>query len=257
MRFLALLLTGLPLALPLGGCLSGQTGSPDCVPPENCVCDPLLSAGSLLRVHVESADQERMVATVDAVFWTIYSDYDPVAVGDRIGGALLRLRPCDGPSAPPPAAESDLLVLYGGGYLNCDANLACAESECSTLKEPELSECWTACDAKTQQTCTDQRNAELLDGVFSLAVPWTEPLQFGDGHELPQQELEVLETPETCELRFPGEPAPPCNDVQVGPCTVTPANAAGTAGSAQPALAWLSLVGLLVLLRRARSSRSR
>src|ERR1041384_5638278 len=72
----------------LGGCLSGQTGSPDCVGPTSCVCDMLCSAGALLRVHGESSGDGALVAVVDEVLGAVYGQPANVDVGDRIGGSI-------------------------------------------------------------------------------------------------------------------------------------------------------------------------
>ena len=131
--------------LPLGGCLSGQTGSPDCAHPIACLCDTLYGNGTLARVRVESADADRIVATVDSVFWTVNSNVSLVEVGDRIGGPLYRPQPCGDELGEPPAAGRELLVLYNpgttGNFPNCIEFHACAEQQCSGSSEPDLTDC--------------------------------------------------------------------------------------------------------------------
>jgi hypothetical protein len=238
--------------LPLG-CLSGQTGSPDCVGPRACVCDPLHSAGILLRVRVESADAERMVAVVDSVLSKVNSGIDFVQVGDRIGGPVSRHRPCVDQPGELPAAGSELLVLYSAGSIgnfpNCAEFHACAEQECRDLSEPDLTDCWANCDAETEQVCNEHRRAALLDGSFSFAIPWAEPLDFGAQHELHQSDLDVLETPEACLERFPADPAPPCNDSSMGPCTTAQS---APVSRTSPWAAWLAALAFVALVRRCR-----
>lgn len=101
----------LALFLPLGGCLSGQTGSPDCVGPTECLCSTLYSGGNVLRVHVESSTTDKLTAVVDQDIASVYGA-PPVAVGVRIGGSLGAEKPCaPGVSSAPPAG-ADLLVFF-------------------------------------------------------------------------------------------------------------------------------------------------
>lgn len=244
-------LASLTTALALGGCTSGQTGSPDCVGPTACLCDTLYTAGTLMRVHVDSSESGRLVAAVDSVFWTVGSDVTWIEVGDRVGGVLTGQQPCRDEAVAPPARESDLLVLYSpgstAGFPNCNDNLACIERDCRDLEEPELTDCWAACDSQTEQICSEHRSAALLDGVFTFAVPWSEPLDFGGDKQLTQTDLEVLKTPEACLERFPTGPAPPCNDVQAGPCSIArPLPATPSVHSA----VWLGVLALAALGRR-------
>jgi hypothetical protein len=251
MRFSHLASLAVPLAL--AGCTSGQTGSPDCVGATECLCDTLYTAGTLLRVHVDSAEAGHLVAAVDSVFWTVYSDVTWVEVGDRVGGALTGQVPCAGEAVAVPARESDLLVLFSpgnaAGFPNCEEFFACAERDCSELAEPALTDCWAACDSETEQVCSEHRSAALLDGVFTFAVPWSEPLDFGGDRRLTQTELEVLKTPEACLERFPADPPPPCNDVQVGPCSVARPAPATSLAAAMLGLAVLALTAARRLLR--------
>ena len=90
------LLKGCLIVLPAlvwGGCGSGQTGSPDCVGPTSCLCDHLYSGGVLLRVHGESQEPGKLVAVVDALLSPANQTLD-LAIGDRIGGAVLAELPC-------------------------------------------------------------------------------------------------------------------------------------------------------------------
>lgn len=253
MRFPHLLApASLMTALALAGCTSGQTGSPDCVGPTACLCDTLYTAGTLLRVHVESSESGRLVAAVDSVFWTVSSDVTWLEVGDRIGGALTGQQPCRDEAVAPPARESDLLVLFSpgntAGFPNCDDDLACVERDCRDLEEPELSDCWAACDSETEQICSEHRRAALLDGVFTFAVPWSEPLDFGGDKQLTQTDLELLRSPETCFERFPAAPAAPCNDVVTDDCSV--ARPLATTPPSAPSATWLGLLALAALARR-------
>ncbi len=216
---LALLLTSFT------GCLSGQTGSPDCVGATSCVCDPLYGGGTLLRVRAESYGDGKLAAVVEEAFSSIHTKSDVVA-GDRVGGSVLAERPCAAAPTPSALVGSELFVLYGpgqnGGYPNCSALQSCAASDCAQLSEPELTDCWNACDQRTQAACADFRRAALLDGVFSWAVPWTEPLDFGDAKALPSADLDVLQSPASCLQRFPASQAPPCNDVNSVGCQAAP-----------------------------------
>lgn len=233
-----------------GGCLSGQTGSPDCVGRTSCVCDPLYGGGTLLRVHVESVEAGKLEAVVDEVFAPPQNAHN-AEVGDHVGGSLLAEQPCGGEGSSNLQAGQELLVLYSAGvnpdYPNCSAFQACAAADCASLPEPELSDCWTACDDKTHDFCSQQRGVALLDGVFSWAVPWSDTLSFGAGHELSSSEVSVLFSHESCGERFPASPPPPCNDTQtVGLCSAAP-----RAGSHDYS-AWTSLLWGLLLARRLR-----
>src|SRR5574338_527527 len=101
----------LALGLAPAGCISGQTGSPDCVGPTSCICDPLYGGGSLLRVHSELASDGKLVARVDEVLGEVYHP-STVRVGDRVGGSVLAEKPCarDEPSGT--AAGAELFVLF-------------------------------------------------------------------------------------------------------------------------------------------------
>jgi hypothetical protein len=60
-------------------------------------------------------------------------------------------------------------------------------------------------------------------GVFSWAVPWAETLSFGGSTQLSSHEVLALSTPESCQERFPPEPAPPCDDTRSGlACSAAP-----------------------------------
>jgi hypothetical protein len=211
MRFAWLALAlGFALSCPLGGCLSGQTGSPECVGPVSCLCDPLYSAGTLLRVHVERVEAGKLEAVVDEVFPSHYGDNGVVA-GDRVAGSVTAEQPCAQDAAPNAQVGGELFVLFSPGY------------------PPE-------------------GGATLLDGVFSWAIPWAETLSFGGSFELASVEVAVLSSPESCRERFPPAPAPPCNDTQTGmACSAAPASSAG--GGGYGALL-LGLTALLLGARR-------
>lgn len=206
MRFAwVILAVGFALSCPLGGCLSGQTGSPDCVGSVSCICDPLYGAGTLLRVHVESVEAGKLEAVVDEVFLSFYGVDSAAAVGDRVGGALLAQQPCAQDAAPGVQVGSEMFVLFSPGY-------------------------------------TDG-SARLLDGVFSWAVPWADTLSFGASIELASTEVSVLSTPENCHERFPPKPAPPCDDTQGLACSAAPGSSEGGVGSAALLLGLAILVG--------------
>jgi MYXO-CTERM domain-containing protein len=218
------------------------------------VCDPLDTGGVLLRVRVESAEADRIVATVDRVFPPADSEVDFVQMGDRIGGALYRQQPCVDQPGELPAPGSELFVLYNpgatGNFPNCAEFHACAQQQCSDLSEPDLTDCWASCDFETEQVCNEHRSAALLDGFFGFAIPWAEPLDFGAQHELSQDQLEVLATPEACLERFPPDPAPPCNDSSSGPCTI--AQTAPPSPTPSPWSVWLAALAFAALVRRYR-----
>jgi len=234
----------LAFGLALGGCSSGQTGSPDCVGPEACVCDPLYGAGTLLRVHVERVDAGKLEAVVDEVFAPLQNAHN-AEVGDRVGGSVLAEQPCARDAASSISVGSELLVLYSAGfthdYPNCSTFQDCATADCANLTEPALSDCWNACDGKTSEFCAKQRGAALLDGVFSWAIPWSDTLSFGAARELPSSEISVLYSHESCVERFPADPAPPCNDVVMGHCSTTPRQSAHGVSS------WALLLGLMLV----------
>jgi hypothetical protein len=243
----------LPALVLLTGCLSGQTGSPDCVPRKACVCDPMYGAGTQLRVHVESQGDGQLRAVVDEIFPSTYGT-NGLVVGDHIGGSVNVSRPC-APAAPLEAADgSELFVLFSPGtdgqYPNCAAFQSCASSQCEKLVEPALTDCWSGCDQQTRATCDASRQAALLDGYYGWAIPWTDPLSFGGGNELPRSDLSVLASDQQCRQRFPADPAPPCQDTQTFDCAAAP-NDRGSGGAA-----WLAgLLAALVVASRARRQR--
>jgi hypothetical protein len=179
------------LSFSIGGCISGQTGSADCVGATSCVCDTLYSGGALLRVHGQSADDGTLVAVVDEVLGSVYGSTD-IRAGDLVGGELTVRRPCD--QLDLPALEgAELFVLFvpgsEGGYPNCDS--------------------------QTAEVCAERRSAALLSGVYRFVIPWEDELNFGAEHRLPSSDVEVLTSPESCWERFPLGPTPPCDDTNV------------------------------------------
>lgn len=248
-RFGGVLVASVALgALPLGGCLSGQTGSPDCPGADSCVCGTLYGGGALLRVRGETATEGHLVAVVEEVLGSLYGETD-VRVGERVGGYVGGHKPCAlQETAPLEGAELFVLHYPGieGDYPNCDAFHACATKDCSGLAEPALSECWSDCDAKTAQSCRESRAAALLNGGFSFILPWGDELDFGGGHRLARSELDVLASSDACLARFPADPLPPCNDT-AGSCAVgQPASHRSSA----PALALIAASAFIGLARR-------
>jgi MYXO-CTERM domain-containing protein len=197
----------------LGACLSGQTGSPDCVGSVSCVCDPLYGDGTLLRVRAERVEPGKLEAVVDEVFTTTYGD-SSVVVGDRVGGYLRADQPCppgDGSALQP---DRELLVLYSPG-------------------RPQ------------------QGGVDLLDGVFSYAIAWGDTLSFGESIELSSSELSVMSSPESCLDRFPSPSAPPCHDTQTGvACSAAPHAELGGPSAAATLLALVALLGVRARRRR-------
>ena len=240
----------LSLVALLLGCSSGQTGSPDCIGSTSCVCEPLLSWGILLRVRVEQATEADLVAPVESVVSPAEVALD-LAEGDHVGGVVAAWQPCAS-DAVVPAAGDELLVFYqpAADYPSCEAYQSCMAANCTGLPDEELADCWTTCENLTAETCTERRNTTLLDGTFAWAIPWTDPLPFGDERTLPRSELETLFDYPTCRERFPPDPAPPCDDVVEGQsCSMAPARSTSAqALSLLTALAWLGR-------RRRRASR--
>jgi len=105
-----LVLTALA-ALAVGGCLSGQTGSPDCAGPTECLCSTLYSGGNVLRVHVESSAAGKLTAVVDQDIASIYGS-PPVAAGVRIAGSLSVEKPCAPGATSATLVGADLLVFF-------------------------------------------------------------------------------------------------------------------------------------------------
>ena len=103
----------------LGGCLSGQTGSPECADPVSCVCDPLNSAGTLLRVRAERVDAGKLEAVVDEVFSTKYAMSNVVA-GNSIAGSVFVERPCASDAASTLHVGEELFVLFSPGATSLD-----------------------------------------------------------------------------------------------------------------------------------------
>ncbi len=215
----------LSLALSISGCLSGQTGSPECVGPTSCVCDTLYGGGALLRVHAEMVDGGRLVAVVDEVLGSVYGGAD-VRSGDRVGGELTVQRPC---------AAEDVAPLEG--------------AELFALYYPSTQAASLSCDGKSEEACAEERSAALLSGGFSFVVPWAEELDFGAGHQLPLEDLAALESPEACWERFPLGEAPPCDDTIESGCRLshTPSSPFGS-----PWAGVLFGAALLAWARRAR-----
>jgi hypothetical protein len=241
------------------GCSSGQTGSPDCIGPTSCICDPLYSGGKLVRVRAERVESGRLEGTVQQTFTSSYGAASDVMEGDRIGGSQSTEQPCNRGAGRTIRAGTELLVLYGegrnGGYPNCPDFPACASAECVGLEEQALSDCWATCETRTEEVCAQHRNAALLDGHFLWAMPWQDPLDFGDSNRLSTSELDVLSSPEACLERFPADPAPPCGETSNQPRCIAAPPRTDSSGS----VAWLLLsAGLLLssVLRRALPMRS-
>jgi hypothetical protein len=247
------------LAIALGGCLSGQTGSPECVEATSCLCEPLYAPGPLLRVHGESADANgRLVAVVDEVFSLHPTD---IQVGERVGGAILRQKSCDLAYQADPLVGAELFVMFSpgnqGGYPNCNAFLACASTTCEGLAEPTLTDCWNTCSSQVEATCEGDRQAALLDGAFGWVIPWGDTLDFGadDGeHRIAATDMAVLESANTCLMRFPAA-APPCQDSNGGPCTIS--SASPERGNSAAWLGIAALFGVAACARRYRKATSR
>jgi MYXO-CTERM domain-containing protein len=211
----------------LGGCLSGQTGSPDCVGATSCICDPLYAGGVLLRVHAESAERGNLVAVIDGIVSPAERAYD-LQLGDRLAGAVLAVTPCasSGADALETLVGTELVVLYSpgveGNYPGCSDFQACAAADCEGLSEPSLPQCWEQCQQQTREVCAEHREAALRDGVFFWAVPSADELSFGGSVTLSTSELGLLNDVNSCLERFPAEPAPPCEDTRTS-CAVTAA----------------------------------
>jgi hypothetical protein len=250
------LLASFVLSVALGGCLSGQTGSPDCIGPVNCLCDPLFAPGPLLRVHGESADGSgHLVAVVDQVFSLHPTD---IHIGDRVGGSIIREKSCDPTYHAETLVGADLFIMLfpgnEGGYPNCNAFQACANASCAGLAEPGLTDCWNTCSLQSEATCEADRQAALLDSAFSWVVPWGDTLDFGgQGHQISSSDLSVLETVDTCLARFPTEPAPPCQDtINGGLCSVSVPAPGHLDRDAWPSVA--AMLGLAMLARGRRKA---
>lgn len=171
----------------LGGCLSGQTGSPDCVAPTSCVCDTLFSGGELLRVHSEAAPQGTLVAVVDEVLGRVYDQPAEVRVGDRIGGSITQLQPCGQELDPAQLEGKDLFVLFIPG--------------------------------------SEGGAAALLNGELRFVLPGGAELDFGADHRIPSAEAAaVLTDPNACLERFPYDELPPCNDTTMVCSVSQPSN---------------------------------
>lgn len=259
MRALGSLLIIAAGSLGLSGCSSGQTGSPSCARSTSCVCDSLYSYGTLLRVQVEGLRSGRLEAMVRQSFKAPDAAPSDVEDGDRIAGSLGSERPCDRDAPSSVQVGAELLVLYSAGtdgdYPNCSDFHACANADCSGLEQPALSDCWSNCEARTEQVCADHRRAALTNGHFSWAVAWQEPLDFGASHQLSTGDVEVLTSTEACWERFPAPPPPPCNDTPgVGQCGAAPLGSHPSAAGVWPSL--LLVFALTGLMRRAQGARS-
>jgi hypothetical protein len=207
------------LTIALGGCLSGQTGSPDPVPVTECLCDTLFSGGNVLRVHVQSLADGKLTAVVDRDIADVYRS-SPLAVGDLIAGSLLAEKPCAPGATSAILAGADLLVFF----YHSDPG----------------------------STSGQGPPGGLLDGVFHWAIPWSDTLDFGADHLLASSELDVLSSPEACAARFPYASAPASNDVNAGLCSVAQLNP-------QPTYPCTGLFGIALLgaLRRRRTRAQR
>jgi hypothetical protein len=204
------------------GCSSGQTGSPDCVGTDACVCDPLSAGGAVARVRVDSYGEGMLAVEVIEVVKpresTGANQYQ-LEPGERLGGLVMETTPC-APSGAEPIPDTELLVSYdslrAGDVDNCGPFQHCAESRCQGLNSMLLEECWQTCMTDTAATCDELRQAGLLDGLFNWAVPWGEQLDFGDGLRLGSSEVGVLADYQSCIERFPAPQPPPCNDTSSG-----------------------------------------
>ena len=171
------LFAGCLVAASLAGCGSGQTGSPECVEPSNCLCNQLYLGGVLLRVHGESAASGQLVAVIDALLSPSNRTLG-LAVGDRISGSVLAELPCAAEQSVGPLAGQELFVLYSPAGAGQDL--------------------------------------DLLHGVFGWVVPWGDELSFGGGRQLPSADVAVLTDTSSCRERFADDPAPACNDSHGG-----------------------------------------
>lgn len=197
----------------LVGCSSGQTGSPSCVNGGgSCVCSRS-NGETPLRVRVESYEAGRVVAVIEQTFAT--SSANGLIAGERVGGTIRGGRPCATEPVEADLAARELLVAYvpgaEGNFPDCSAFERCAATDCVSLSEPELTDCWNACAERTEASCAGIHRAALLNGVFSWAIPWTDSLDFGGGNELPASEVDVLASYDSCVERFPEPSAPPCD----------------------------------------------
>ncbi len=234
----------LALALGLSGCLSGQTGSPDCPGPDNCVCNPFNSWDVLLRVSVTALNEERMEADVVEVLSAGNYGLSP---GDHLGGSHWFI----GCGVLERRVGDELVVKYSvswqSQYPNCAAFHACSQQRCQSLTVmSELEACWQGCTDETQLACADERAAALSDGFFAGGAVWRgQEIDFGAGRTLPSADVHVLTENDACVARFPSEPLPPCNDTQSSfSCATTTAP--------NGALTWLLALGGLGLLARRR-----
>lgn len=206
--------------LALVGCSSGQTGSPECVGGTSCVCEPVHAGGALLRVRVERFDGW-LQASVGAVVSPAEHAFGLVA-NEPIAGEVLQERPCERLGGSVLVTGEEALVLY----------------------QPRGSDAVPICEgAQATEECRSRRSQALLDGVFSWAVPWTEPLDFGADQGLATTELSVLLTPDSCFAHFHETPTPPCDDVRSG-CSASRAPVARDA--------WFSALAASLLLVAAR-----
>jgi hypothetical protein len=96
----------------LGGCISGQTGSPDCVGARECLCDTLYSGGNVLRVRVEGYADGVLDVTVTEDLANVYRA-SPVDAGARLAGSISHERPCaPGEVLAPLIGEERLVYVY-------------------------------------------------------------------------------------------------------------------------------------------------
>jgi len=253
-----LVLLAIPVLGTVVGCVSGQTGSPDCVGTTSCICDsvysqrsPVLFRGTVMSVGASAADKH-LTLTVEELVNPQHA-WD-IVVGDSVGGFY-----SSGPSCAPngylPALGDQVLAVYYRG--DADHNPGCVEyQQCSSQNcgprpsgtDPEWYACDTSCISDTFEICSLRRSEALATGTLWLAK-WEDEIELGKGYEIAAAELSILIFSEQCRERFPPPPNPPCNDsIKKTGCTIA-------SSSLRPAPTWSLAVALAAAVGMARRRR--
>ena len=235
---------------------SGQTGSPSCAAPQSCVCESL--AGRILtRATLSELGQSDATLVVEQVL-TPSEPFGPADVGRKISGSFSATQPCD--AAPLKRSDiGDTVLLtfradeyfydYCAGYTECrNSNV-----ECGNLTA-------AACIDHCAGLCVPDRSASPISLTLLQLLPWTDPIDLGDGTSVSMSDAAQVTNFDTCAERYPpaAGPAPACNDTPTSSNGCALFSGAPVRGSDAPGLVACSFVALaLASARRHRRTRRR
>lgn len=199
--------------LTLGGCDSGQTGSASCAAPQACECRLVVGKHLAMVTVVELSTQTTSVRIEEVL------NPDDIIGADDVHSTL---------TGNVRATTTSSCVTSNGGPQVGDSALAVLMVSTTYLETGF--------------------GVHQLQGVTLL--PWTDPLQLGEGPPTELSDLVDLTRSEACDERFPPPPAMPCNDVdETGGCNLS---ATSHTGSARGALIMIGSMLLLLARRKGR-----